>query len=210
MVDTGSSISVFPRKLILQGIKSVKYALLAINGTSISTYGWLTVKLHLGLHLDFEWRFLVADVSYPVIGLDFLSHFGLLVDCANRRLLCEMSVFAKSQASSSQVSKQMSSPGPATAAPVNKDGGTEVFIPQDARCRSLESLYSGPDHDQSQTVDKMQLSVEGKLVTVSIDRLKPVHVLIAADGEDTATLLSPPVKRTRFGRHIRAPACFNA
>jgi hypothetical protein len=29
----------------------------------------------------------VADVTHPIIGVDFLSHFGLLVDCRNNRLL---------------------------------------------------------------------------------------------------------------------------
>jgi hypothetical protein len=29
----------------------------------------------------------VADVTQPLIGVDFLSHFGLLVDCRNNRLL---------------------------------------------------------------------------------------------------------------------------
>jgi hypothetical protein len=42
---------------------------------------------NLGLRRDFTWRFVVADVSQPLIGVDFLSHFGLLVDCRNNRLL---------------------------------------------------------------------------------------------------------------------------
>jgi hypothetical protein len=29
----------------------------------------------------------VTDVTYPFICVDFLSHFGLLVDCRNNRLL---------------------------------------------------------------------------------------------------------------------------
>jgi hypothetical protein len=29
----------------------------------------------------------VADVTHPIIGVDFISHFGLLVDCRNNRLL---------------------------------------------------------------------------------------------------------------------------
>jgi hypothetical protein len=29
----------------------------------------------------------MADVTRPIIGVDFLSHFGLLVDCENNRLL---------------------------------------------------------------------------------------------------------------------------
>ena len=29
----------------------------------------------------------MADVTYPLIGVDFLSRFGLLADCRNNRLL---------------------------------------------------------------------------------------------------------------------------
>jgi hypothetical protein len=41
----------------------------------------------LGLRRDFTWWFVVADVTHPLIVVDFLSHFGLLVDCRNNRLL---------------------------------------------------------------------------------------------------------------------------
>jgi hypothetical protein len=33
------------------------------------------------------WRFVVADVTHHIIDVDFLSHFGFLVDCRNNRLL---------------------------------------------------------------------------------------------------------------------------
>jgi hypothetical protein len=36
---------------------------------------------------NFTRRFVVADIQTPVIGVDLLSHFGLLVDCRNNRLL---------------------------------------------------------------------------------------------------------------------------
>jgi cleavage and polyadenylation specificity factor subunit 1 len=41
----------------------------------------------LGLRRDFTWRFVIADVELPIIGVDLLSHYGLLVDCRNNRLL---------------------------------------------------------------------------------------------------------------------------
>jgi hypothetical protein len=49
--------------------------------------GCLPLSLNFVLCRDFMWRFLVADVTCPIIGVDFLSHFGLLVDCRNNRLL---------------------------------------------------------------------------------------------------------------------------
>jgi hypothetical protein len=78
---------VYPRKPIPRRRERVDYDLCAANGTTIHTYGWLSLSLNLGLRRDFTWRFVVADVSQPLIGVDFLSHFGLLVDCRNNRLL---------------------------------------------------------------------------------------------------------------------------
>jgi hypothetical protein len=59
----------------------------AANSTTIHTYRWLPLNLNLGLCWDFMWRFVVADVTHSLIGVDFLSHFDLLVDCQNNRLL---------------------------------------------------------------------------------------------------------------------------
>ena len=48
-------------------------------------YGWTPINVDLGLHRDFVWRFVVTDV--PIIEVDFLSFYNLLVDCHNNRLL---------------------------------------------------------------------------------------------------------------------------
>jgi hypothetical protein len=32
------------------------------------------------LRRDFTWRFIIADVTQPIIGADFLSHYGLFVN----------------------------------------------------------------------------------------------------------------------------------
>jgi hypothetical protein len=76
-----------PRNLYPERKDRVNYKLLAANNTTIATYGWISLSLDLGLRRDFTWRFMVADVQEPIIGADFLAHFGLLVDCRNRRLL---------------------------------------------------------------------------------------------------------------------------
>jgi hypothetical protein len=87
LIDTGSDLCVSPRKLIPQLRSRVNYDLSAANGTTIPTYGWLPLSLNLELRLNFTWRFVVADVTQPLIGADFLSHYGLLVDCKYKRLL---------------------------------------------------------------------------------------------------------------------------
>ena len=63
------------------------YKMYAANGSTISTYGVRIFELDLGLRRAFTWKFVVADVAKPIIGADFLDHFGLLVDLKRRRLL---------------------------------------------------------------------------------------------------------------------------
>jgi hypothetical protein len=95
---------VLPRKLIPRRRERVNYDLCAAIGTIIPTYGWLPLSLILGLRRDFAWRFEVANVTQPFIGSYFFSHFGLLVDCRNNRLLDGvMSLSTPAQAASPRI-----------------------------------------------------------------------------------------------------------
>ena len=87
LVETGSDLSVFPRRLLPERRVRIDYSLYAANGTTIPTYGWVSRSLNLGQRRDFTWRFILAELQLPIIGIDFLSHFNLLVDCRNNRLL---------------------------------------------------------------------------------------------------------------------------
>ncbi|GFU78933.1 hypothetical protein TNCV_307741 [Trichonephila clavipes] len=42
-------------------------------------------ELNLGLRRPFIWTFIIADVSSPIIGADFLKHFNLLIDLKKKR-----------------------------------------------------------------------------------------------------------------------------
>ncbi|PNF34364.1 hypothetical protein B7P43_G15490 [Cryptotermes secundus] len=58
------------------------------------------------------WRFIVADVTHPIIGVDFLSHFGLLVDCRNERLMDRVTTLSvQAQATSMQISSVKTNTG---------------------------------------------------------------------------------------------------
>jgi hypothetical protein len=77
----------------------VNYEFCTANGTTIRTYGWLPFSLNLGLRREFTWWFVVADVTQP----NFISDFGLLMDCKNNLLLDGiMSFSATAQATSLQ------------------------------------------------------------------------------------------------------------
>jgi len=86
LVDTGADISLIPRRLV-RCVKSASLKLYAANGTTINTYGSKTYILNFGLRREFKWKFCIADIQRPIIDADFLSHYGLLVDIKNKRIL---------------------------------------------------------------------------------------------------------------------------
>jgi hypothetical protein len=57
------------------------------EGKHIVTYGTMVINLDLFLRLTFKRRFVIADNEKPIIGMDFLSYYGLLVDPRDKRLL---------------------------------------------------------------------------------------------------------------------------
>jgi hypothetical protein len=86
IINTVSDLCVFPRKLIPQP----RYVLTKTSARltalpSPHTDGCLSVNL--GLRRELSWRFVMANVTQPLIGAEFLSHFGLSVDCRNNRML---------------------------------------------------------------------------------------------------------------------------
>ena len=85
LVDTGADVSVIPPTSSENKCPS-RYSLQAANGTHITTYGTRSVTLDLGLRRNFPWIFVVADVTTPILGADFLAHFQLGIDLHNRQL----------------------------------------------------------------------------------------------------------------------------
>ena len=86
LVDTGAQVSVVPPTHNTKP-SSNTLTLQAVNGTTIRTYGTRSLTLNLGLRRTFGWIFIVADVANPILGADFLQHFGLVVDMNRRRLI---------------------------------------------------------------------------------------------------------------------------
>ena len=86
LVDTGSDLCVYPRSRVTGPRARTSYELYAANGSTIATYGVINLRLDLGLRRVFEWRFVIADVSQPIVGVDFLSFYNLLVDVRQKKL----------------------------------------------------------------------------------------------------------------------------
>ncbi|CAB0043828.1 unnamed protein product [Trichogramma brassicae] len=88
LIDSGSVLSILPRTVVRKPLQRKTLELQAANGTTIATYGQHSLTLNLGLRRPFEWAFtIIAGVDVAIIGADLLSHFGLLIDLRNRRLL---------------------------------------------------------------------------------------------------------------------------
>lgn len=64
-----------------------KYKLYAANGSEIQTFGTKTLELNLSLRRPLRWTFIIANVTQPIIGADFLKYHCLLVDLNAHKLI---------------------------------------------------------------------------------------------------------------------------
>lgn len=88
LVDTGADISVIPPTVGQKDTTTTTTPqLYAANGTPIATYGTCKKELNLGLRRRFKWEFVVARVNQPILGIDFLRSYNLLVDARNNKLI---------------------------------------------------------------------------------------------------------------------------
>ncbi|GFT38916.1 hypothetical protein TNCV_857991 [Trichonephila clavipes] len=80
LIVSGSEICVIPPSPTMNKSPQSNFSLFAANNTKIPAYGMVRKELNLGLRRPFIWTFIIADVSSPIIGADFLKHFNLLID----------------------------------------------------------------------------------------------------------------------------------
>ncbi|XP_068235538.1 uncharacterized protein [Palaemon carinicauda] len=88
MVNTGAMQSTFPPSQIDLDCGSSKNApsFVAANGPPIRCYGTRILRISI-LGRSYSWPFAIADVSRPLLGADFLTHHGLLVDITGKHLI---------------------------------------------------------------------------------------------------------------------------
>ncbi len=83
LIDTGASYSIFPHK---SSAPPSGPSLKGAAGQFIPSWGEKAVTL--SFHgKKFKWTFLLAAVSFPIIGVDFLRHYQLMVDPASNMLV---------------------------------------------------------------------------------------------------------------------------
>ncbi|GFU83139.1 hypothetical protein TNCV_3737501 [Trichonephila clavipes] len=80
-VNRGSGICYYNRRYKEQARKCVSPCAFVQK----TTYGMVRKELNLGLRRPFIWTFIIADVSSPIIGADFLKHFNLLIDLKKKK-----------------------------------------------------------------------------------------------------------------------------
>lgn len=88
ILDTGASVSVIPQTLVPHlNLRPTAVKLSTASGSPITTYGETTLVVNIKqLRRSFQWIFVVADVANPLLGMDFLNHFELHIDCKNKIL----------------------------------------------------------------------------------------------------------------------------
>ena len=78
LVDTGAEVSIIPATGLNTRTISPSTPLLAANGSSVRTFG---------KHILDKWVFVVAEVTGPLLGADFLRAHSLLVDINTKQLV---------------------------------------------------------------------------------------------------------------------------
>ncbi|XP_066944599.1 uncharacterized protein [Macrobrachium rosenbergii] len=87
LVNTGAIRSLFPlSREDCKRSQDPAAFLTAANGSPILFYGTSLLLISI-LGRRYSWNFVVADVGTPLLGVDFLAHFGLAVDIGCKRLL---------------------------------------------------------------------------------------------------------------------------
>ena len=82
-MDTGAERSVIPYHSTATPHGPALYT---ANNTNIPTWGTRQQQLKFGNN-TYTFEFVLAQVSYPILGADFLSHHRLLVDSHNKQVL---------------------------------------------------------------------------------------------------------------------------
>ena len=80
LVNTGASTSVFPHSRITTGtLSATRHHLVGAGGARIDCYGSRLIPLQFARR-RYTWDFEIADVKKPILGADFLTAHGLMVD----------------------------------------------------------------------------------------------------------------------------------
>lgn len=75
LVDSGSDVTVILFKYVRRVDSPAKFPIVAANGKQIFVHGIKVFNFDFGFRRVFTWTVVVANVTHPIIGADFLEHF---------------------------------------------------------------------------------------------------------------------------------------
>ena len=102
MVDSGADECVFPATPAdFSSPRSLD--LIAANGSAIKTFGKRTLLVSFAPNHYIQHSFWIATVSRPILGADFFSSHGIVIDIANKRLSSAMGSFEAEYTSNTAV-----------------------------------------------------------------------------------------------------------
>ena len=91
IIDTCASVTILPHSLAPGlSINSTPVRLSAANGETIKCFGEIQLDIIIpGLRRSYPWTVVIADTINPLLGADFLRHYGLILNCSDGRLIDE-------------------------------------------------------------------------------------------------------------------------
>jgi Reverse transcriptase (RNA-dependent DNA polymerase)/RNase H-like domain found in reverse transcriptase len=140
--------------------------LLAANGDSIPAWGYVRRQVRFGGH-TFTFNFVLAHVSYPIVGLDFLKAHKLLIDAE------QSAVLFKANLRPVTVPTVVSSP-PEVAAMAVPPAVQHLLAEFPAICSAGTGVWRHPKHSVEHVVE-----TTGRLVTAKPRRLDAAKRAVA-------------------------------
>jgi hypothetical protein len=177
LVDTGSSFSLLPYTSRQRQHGPV---LRAADGCRILCWGFADVPIKQEGE-PYTWSFLRAAVKFPILGIDFLRHFRLLVDPAGNHLLPQ------------QPEHQDLTCNVLTAAPpaaVARDNPWSAWLQEFPELAGEMSTDREPSHGMHHSIETV-----GRPVTAKFRRLDPER-LAAAKAEFNSMLKAGIIKHS--------------
>lgn len=141
LVDSGAEISILPASSSDKK-RARGFDLQAANRTTIPTYGERSLTLNFGLRRTFRWIFVIADVKVAILGADFLSHFGLLVDLKRRKLWDGLTHLSVSGKPSKTASLCLTRAKPTTASSVFSDRLSVSYACSISKCTNTARRHA--------------------------------------------------------------------
>ena len=151
------------------------FSLQGADGSRIATYGVRSSTLNIGLRHNFRWVFFIANDMQPILGADFLQHFGLVVDMWHRTL--------------SDLATCLSIDGFPSDLSLNSPGLSHVK--QDSSTPFLSLLSEFPSWTQACAADRLikhdvvhHIETTGPPVSARTRHLAPEHLRISREEFD--------------------------